>query len=354
MLRFGIASKGSFYDNTLQYLEACGLKVSRPNPRQFTARIRRLPDVELTLHRPSEIVAKVVSGDIDIGITGLDLVREMAGDDPNIIVAEPNLGFSRADLIMAAPEAWVDIQTWNDIADLAADFAASGRQLRIATKYTNLVRSFCYANGVNVFTLVDSQGATEAAPSLGYADVIADITETGTTLRENRLKIIAGTTIMRSQACLIASRHSLRQDASKLQPLQMILELIEARRKAQGFSQVIANVPGTSAAEVAERVSQSPDLGGLQGPTVAPVFPTSGKTNVLHLVDTDDTDTVASSETWFAVSLIVVADRVLDGIAYLRSLGSTGIVVLPIQYAFGEHSDSYHQLLQALEQPTER
>ncbi len=352
MLRFGIASKGSFYDNTLQYLEACGLKVSRPNPRQYTARIRRLPQAEITLHRPADIVQKIASGDLDIGITGLDYVREFAGDDPNMIVVEPNLGFSRADLIIAAPDAWVDIQHWNDIADLAADFASSGRQLRIATKYPNLVRSFCYANGVNVFTVVDSQGATEAAPSLGYADIIADITETGTTLRENRMKIIAGTTILRSQACLIAGRHSLRQNQSKLEPLQTVLELIEARRKAQGFAQVIANVPGRSAAEVAERVSQSPDLRGLHGPTVGPVFPANERTNGMQMGDISDEPSAGTpSMTWFAVSLIVVADSVLDGVAYLRSIGSTGIVVLPIQYAFSEYSDSYRQLLQAVELP---
>ncbi len=270
MLRFGIASKGSFYDNTLQYLEACGLKVSRPNPRQYTARIRRLPQAEITLHRPRISCKRSRRAILTLASLAWITCANLQVTTRICIVVEPNLGFSRADLIIAAPEAWVDIQHWNDIADLAADFASSGRQLRIATKYPNLVRSFCYANGVNVFTVVDSQGATEAAPSLGYADIIADITETGTTLRENRMKIIAGTTILRSQACLIAGRHSLRQNQSKLEPLQTVLELIEARRKAQGFAQVIANVPGNSAAEVAERVSRSPDLRGLHGPTVGP------------------------------------------------------------------------------------
>src|SRR3712207_3539782 len=162
MIRFAIPSKGTLYDGTLQFLESCGLKVSRPNPRQYTARIRGLPNTEILLHRPTDIVQKIVLGDVDIGITGLDLVREYAGDEPNLLVADANLGFGRSDLIIAAPEAWVDIQSWSDIADLAAEFAVSGRQLRIATKYSNLVRSFCYNNGINVFTLVDSQGATEA------------------------------------------------------------------------------------------------------------------------------------------------------------------------------------------------
>ena len=332
MIRFAIPSKGSLYDSALLFLEGCGLKVSRPNPRQYTAHIRSLPETEILLHRPSDIVQKVVAGDIDLGITGLDLVREFAGDEPNLIVADANLGFGRTDLVMAVPEAWVDVHTWSDVADLAAEFAAAGRQLRIATKYPNLVRDFCYHGGVNVFTLIDSQGATEAAPVLGYADLIADITETGTTLRENRLKIVAGTTILRSQACLIVGRRALRQDPRKLAVVQTVLELIEARRRARGFAQLIANVPGTSAEAVAARVVESPDLGGLQGPTVAPVYPSAA----------------ASAEQWFAVSLIVAADRVLPAVEHLRGLGSTGIVVLPVQYAFGEHSEAFRRLHEAL------
>ncbi|MDQ5854650.1 MAG: ATP phosphoribosyltransferase [Chloroflexota bacterium] len=333
MIRFAIPSKGGLYDATLQFLEGCGLQVSRPNPRQYTAKIRSLPEAEVLLHRPEEIVHKVVVGDVDIGVTGLDLVRELAGDDPNVIVAEANLGFGRSDLVMAVPEAWVDVQSWADVADLAAEFASAGRQLRIATKYPNVVRTFCYQGGVNVFTLVNSQGATEAAPVLGYADLIADITETGTTLRENRLKIVAGTTILRSQACLIAGRRALQQDAAKLRTVQTVLELIEARRRARGYAQVIANVPGESAADVGQRVALSPDLGGLQGPTVAPVY------------DRED----GALGAWFAVSVIVGADRILPAVAQLRALGSTGIVVLPLQYAFGEQSQAFAQLLEALE-----
>ncbi len=332
MIRFAMTSKGALYDGTLQFLEACGLKVSRPNPRQYTAHIRALPEAEVFLHPAADIVRKVANGDVDFGITGLDLVRELAADEPNVIVADPNLDFGRSDLVMAVPEAWVDVQSWEDVADLAAEFASSGRQLRIATKYPTLVRAFCYNGGVNVFTLVDSQGATEAAPSLGYADLIADITTTGTTLRENRLKIVAGSTILRSQACLIAGRQALQEDPAKLEAVRMVLELIEARRRGRSFAQVIANVPGASAAAVAERVTESPDLGGLHGPTIAPVYGRGGD----------------AAPDWFAVSLVVAAGRILPAVAHLRSLGSTGIVVVPLQYAFTDQSETFQRLLEAL------
>lgn len=337
MIRFAIPSKGSLYDGALAFLDSCGLKVSRPNPRQYTAHIRALPEAEVWLHRPTDVVQKVLAGDIDVGITGLDIVRELAGDEPNVIVADPNLGFGQADLILAVPEGWVDVQNWADIADLAAEFAVAGRQLRIATKYPNLVRNFCYAGGMNVFQLVDSQGATEAAPALGYADLIADSTETGTTIRENRLKVVAGTTILRSQACLVVGRRAMQQDSTKLRAVQKILELIEARRRARGFAQVIANVPGASAAEVAARVMESPDLRGLQGPTVAPVYPSNAMAGGVH-----------NAGLWFAVSLIIHADGILAAVDHLRSLGSTGIVMLPLQYAFGETSVAYDQLVAAL------
>jgi ATP phosphoribosyltransferase len=334
MLRFAIPSKGSLYDAALGFLESSGLKVSRPNPRQYTARIKALPDVEVLLHRPADIVAKVAAGDVDLGVTGLDLLMETAGDDSNIVIADDDLGFGGVDLVLAVPEAWVDVQSWHDLADLAAEWAAEGRQLRIATKFPNLVRAFCYRQGINVFTLVDSQGATEAAPALGYADLIADITETGTTFRENRLKIVAGTTILRSQACLIAGRRALLDDSRKLAVVRQMLELIEARRRARGFAQIVANVPGSSIAEVGRRIVAVPDLAGLQGPTIAPVF---DKTRALD-------ESSADAPGWFSVSIVVQSDRTLPAVEHLRAIGSTGIVVLPLHYVFADRADSFTRL----------
>jgi ATP phosphoribosyltransferase len=340
MLRFAIPSKGSLYDAALEFLASSGLKVSRPNPRQYTARIKSLPDIEVLLHRSADVVQKVASGDVDIGITGLDLLREMVADDPNVVVALEDLGFGGVDLVLAVPEAWVDVRSWHDLADLAAEMAAEGRQLRIATKYPNLVRNFCYRQGINVFTLVDSQGATEAAPSLGYADLIADITETGTTFRENRLKIVSGTTILRSQACLIVGKRALQQSAAKLQTVKSILELIEARRRARSFAQVIANVPGRDVSDVGQRIVVVPELAGLQGPTVAPVFS-----------KVDEHTVMQESQGWYSVSMVVQSEHTLRAVEHLRSIGSTGIVVLPLHYVFGDRSESFQQLQEQLAQP---
>ena len=121
MLRFGIPSKGAGYDATLALLESCGLRVTRANPRQYTATLRGLPGTEVLLHRPADIVEKVAEGSIDIGVSGLDLVHEQRHDDDDLLVILDDLGFWRAELVFAVPQGWVDVSSWQDLADLAVE-----------------------------------------------------------------------------------------------------------------------------------------------------------------------------------------------------------------------------------------
>lgn len=332
MLRFAVPSKGSLADETFRFLESCGLKVARPNPRRYTASIKSLPGAEVLLHRAPDIVEKVADGSIDLGISGYDLVAEGRGDADDLVVAYDDLGYGHCELVLAVPDSWIDVSSWQDVADLAAEYARAGRQLRIATKFPNLVRQYCAAHGINVFALVDSQGATEAAPSLGYADLIADLTATGTTLRDNHLKMVAGGTVIHAQACLIANRRALAKDPAKRELVRTVLELIEARRRARSFVSLIANVPGASVEEVGARVAAESRLAGLQGPTVAPVWSKDG-----------------SGAGWYAVSLIVDSADVLASVGHLRSIGSTGITVLPVHYVFADRSQSYARLLAQIE-----
>ena len=318
------------YDGSAAFLESCNLKVSRPNPRRYTAGIRTLPQADVLLHRPADIVEKVADGEIDIGITGLDLVEEQRGDRDNLLVIYDDLGFGRAELVVAVPDSWIDVSSWDDLADLSVELHGQGRPLRIATKYHELIRSFCYANGINFFRLIDSQGATEAAPGLGYADIIADITETGTTLRDNQLKIVGGP-ILRSQACLVANRANLRADAERLGAVKTLLELVEARQRGREFVQVVANVPGASAEDVGRKVAGRRDLAGMQGPTVAPVWTPAG-----------------ASVEWQAVTVVVRQDQVLAAIDHLRELGGDGITVVTAQYVFTAQSEEYQRLVAAL------
>lgn len=326
-LRFAIPSKGSLYDGTMSFFESCGLRIVRPNPRRYTAAISALPGVEVLLHRPADIVEKVADGEIEIGVSGLDLVEELRGDRDDLLVIHDDLGYGRCELVMAVPEAWIDVRSWRDLADLAAELHASGRTLRIATKYAALIRRFCQSHGINSFRIIDSQGATEAAPGLGYADVIADITETGTTLRDNQLKIVGGP-ILKSQACIIASRKVLRQSPETLETIKTILEMVEARRRARAVVQVTANIAGTSVADVGQRIVARPELAGAQGPTIAPVWPRAGQSDGLYMV-----------------TLVIPQEQVLAVVRYLRSLGGDAIAVMPAQYYFTAHSETFARVL---------
>jgi ATP phosphoribosyltransferase len=328
-LRFAIPSQTRLYEGSLAFLESCGLKVSRPNPRRYTAGIAALPDAEVLLQRAGDIVEKVAEGEIDLGISGFDLIEEMRGDRDDLLVIYEDLGYARCELVVAVPETWIDVTSWLDIADLSVELQSQGRPLRIATKYLGLARRFCYANGINYFRLIDSRGATEAAPGLGYADMIVDITETGTTLRDNQLKIVGGP-ILHSQACLIGNRANLRTYPERRDAVRTVLEFVEARRRARNYAQVVANVPGESVEDVGRRVAAKSELAGLQGPTVAPVWssePASG---------------------WYTVTVVVPQERVLALVDHLRTLGGAGMTVTPAQYVFDAESRIYRQLLAEL------
>ena len=326
-LRFAIPSKGSLQEGAFAFLEEHGLRVSRPNPRRYTAKIQALPGTEVLLHRSTDIVEKIADGEIDLGISGLDQVEEQRGDREDLIVIYDDLGFGRAELVVAVPETWIDVSSWADLADLAMEMNAQGHPVRIATKYPTLTRHFCYSNGINHFRLIDSQGATEAAPGLGYADIIIDITETGTTLRENQLKIVGGS-ILRSQACLIAHRQNLRSSIERRSAVRRLIELIEARQRARRYFQVSANIAGASVEDVGRRISSRPELAGLQGPTIAALW---------------DHHREMSGQ-WYMITVVVPQELLLDLVTHLRELAGNGITAVPVQYIFEPRSEVYARL----------
>lgn len=330
-LRIALTSKGSYEESTRRFLDSAGLGVQRPNPRQYVGRMSAIPDAEVLFQRTEDIVHKVAEGSADIGITGYDLVSEYASDDPTTHVVIQDLGFRRCQLVIAVPESWLDITTIDDLAELSIQFKRDGRQLRIATKFQNLVSDHLYRNGVNYFTVTAAHGALEAAPALGYADVIADLTETGVTLRDNHLRVIEGGTVLRAQACLIANLRSIGAAPRRLEQARTFIELCEARLRSREFRVITANMAAESPEVVARQVISDIDLAGETGPTVAPVFPKQ-----------------AGRERWFSVSVIVPADRMMATVDHLRSAGSRGITVSTPDYMFDTASTAFVRLRNAV------
>lgn len=203
-----IPSKGRLKEQALEVLAKAGLAVILPDDdRKYRARIDGRDDVEIAFLSASEIAGEIGQGAVDLGITGEDLLRENVADWESKAAIEVQLGFGQADVVVAVPESWLDVDTMTDLDDVAAEFRQRhGRRLRIATKYWRLTQQFFSGkHGIQVYRIVESLGATEGAPAAGSADIIVDITTTGSTLRANRLKILSDGIVLRSQACLVRS-----------------------------------------------------------------------------------------------------------------------------------------------------
>lgn len=209
MITLAIPSKGRLKEQALEMLAKAGLAVSLPgDERSYRARIEGADGIDIAFLSASEISGEIGQGAVDLGITGEDLVRENLADWEARAEIVARLGFGHADVVVAVPEIWLDVDTMADLDDVAADFRhRHGRRLRIATKYWRLTQQFfSQKHGIQVYRIVESLGATEGAPAAGLADVIVDITTTGSTLRANHLKVLADGVVLRSEACLVASK----------------------------------------------------------------------------------------------------------------------------------------------------
>ncbi len=208
MLKIGVPSKGRLMEKTFDWFGARGITMRQTgNDREYSGAVEGIDGVELVLLSAGEIPRELSAGRIHLGVTGSDLVRDKLADWPSQVAELALLGFGHADLIIAVPVAWIDVDTLDDLDAAAAAFrAAHGHRLRIATKYHRLVRDFLTKNGVADYQLVDSQGATEGTIRNLTAEAIADITSTGETLRANHLKVLSDGLIHQSQAVLFLSR----------------------------------------------------------------------------------------------------------------------------------------------------
>jgi len=207
-IKLGVPSKGRLMEKTFDWFGSRGVALAKTgSEREYSGVVEGVEGVELVLLSAGEIPRELAAGRIHLGVTGSDLVREKLANWGARVKEVAPMGFGGADLIIAVPNFWVDVDTLDDLDAAAAAFRrAHGFRLRIATKYHRLVRDFLQANGVADYQLVDSQGATEGTVRNKTADAIADITSTGETLRANGLKILSDGLIHSSQATLFKSR----------------------------------------------------------------------------------------------------------------------------------------------------
>ncbi|MEZ5715347.1 MAG: ATP phosphoribosyltransferase [Paracoccaceae bacterium] len=216
-IKLGVPSKGRLMEKTFDWFGERGVTLSRTgSDREYAGAVEGATGVELVLLSAGEIPRELAAGRIHLGVTGTDLVREKLGGWERLVEELAPLGFGHADLVIAVPSLWADVDTLDDLDAAAAAFRARhGFRLRIATKYHRLVRDFLRDHGVAEYQLVDSQGATEGTVKNETAEAVADITSTGDTLKANHLKMLADGLVLQSQATLFRARGAEMSDADR-------------------------------------------------------------------------------------------------------------------------------------------
>lgn len=226
-LKLGVPSKGRLMEKTFDWFGARGVTLQRSgSDREYAGAVDGVEGVQLMLLSAGEIPRELAAGRLHLGVTGTDLVQEKLALWGQLVEPLEELGFGHADLILAVPQAWIDVDTLDDLDAAAAMFRAHhGFRMRIATKYHRLAREFLRQAGVADYALVDSQGATEGTVKNETAEAIADITSSGETLRANHLKVLADGLILQSQATLWRSRTAPMEDSER-DTLRALMRLI--------------------------------------------------------------------------------------------------------------------------------
>jgi ATP phosphoribosyltransferase len=326
-IRLGLPSKGRLESEALSFLSEAGLSVNKPNPRQFEATIPSMPGLTVLFQRAGDIAVSVRDGSVDFGITGWDTVAERDNESNDVFLLHGELGFGHCTLNVIVPEAWQDTRSVRDLIDKRT---AQGRPLRVATKYPHLTETFLKGFGLDDTHLIRAEGTLEVAPAIGYADLIVDLVSTGTTLRDNRLRVLEEGVILTSQACLIANRSALKARPEVLALARQLLEFIVAHLRAATHVSLFANIRGETPQNIAQRMFEQSVIGGLQGPTISPVI-------------------TRQSGDWFAVHIVVSRDQLAQAISELRAIGGSGVVVTPVSYIFEEEPEACQALLEGLE-----
>jgi ATP phosphoribosyltransferase len=316
-----VPAKGRLQENAEAFFARSGLNLVKPRgARDYRGAVAGLDGIEVAYLSASEITTQLAQGAVHMGVTGEDLIREMIPDADRRVVFIEGLGFGFANVVVAVPQAWIDVRTMADVDDVATAFRQHhGRKMRVATKYVNLTRGFFSANGVIDYRIVESSGATEGAPAAGTAELIVEITTTGTTLAANGLKIVDDGLILKSQANLIASRGAdWNEDARGV--ARVILDRIAAQARARAFREVRARLANSDGA-LLEAVRQQ---FGAQTPFGGP--------------------------TWSGLlTLHCPPDQVYALTNFLRDKGAEAVAVADLDYVFSRDNPLYTLLEGGLE-----
>ena len=209
LLTIGLPSKGRLKDKAISFFNNNSLKILQSEKeRNYFGTIENKSNIKIIFLHAKEIIQRLGDGTLDIGISGLDLLKESKKNLQDKIYIKSKLDFGNANLVIAVPEDWIDVQTIADLEEVSFDIRSKrNSRLRVATKYPNLTNDFLLSKGVTQYKLIPSLGATETYPFIGSSEVITDITSTGKTLADNSLRVLKDGLILKSTACLLYAKH---------------------------------------------------------------------------------------------------------------------------------------------------
>ena len=216
VITIGLPSKGRLKDKAISFFEGNGFKILQSDKeRNYFASVENKFNIKIIFLHAKEIIQRLGDGTLDAGISGLDLLNESEKNLRDKILIKNKLNFGKANLVVAVPDDWIDVQTIADLEEVSFDIRSKrNTRLRVATKYPNLTNDFLLSKGVTQYRLISSLGATETYPFIGSSEIITDITSTGKTLADNNLRVLKDGQILVSTACLFVAK----KKAAKLQP----------------------------------------------------------------------------------------------------------------------------------------
>jgi ATP phosphoribosyltransferase len=323
-IRLALPSKGHLYDGIVEILKTAGYRVRRASDRQYEATIAGHPRFHVVFMRPTDIVAQVQEGRCHLGITGFDVFAERAAEADLAHVVIEDLGYGGCRLVVAVPESWIDVTHALDLVELAAEFKDAGKTFRVSTKYPHLAQDYFRRKGIHHYQVIDSDGALELHPTLGIADIIVDLTSSGTTLKDNRLREIEGGTVLESASCLIGHAPALRAmiDEGEAGPLALLLDAIDGVRASDGWLHLeVVGRPNSTQDAAAEAVARYLAEHGARHAARGQVW------------DTENADA-------WRVTALIPAKRLAELRRPLFSLGAVRIVGLPTRAVFDVDGES--------------
>lgn len=320
VLVVAVPSKGRLQENAEAFFASAGLELVKPRGvRDYRGSFRRVEGVEVAYLSASEITEQLACGGVHLGITGEDLVREVIANADDRVVLLQGLGFGHANVVVAVPESWIDVRDMADLDDVAISFRVRhDRRIRVATKYLRLTRNFFSSHGIVDYRIVESAGATEAAPAAGTAELIVDITTTGTTLNANGLKVVEDGLILKSEANLVAARKA-AWGKPQLEAARLVLDRIAAQQRARTFCEVRARFEDCNGALL--RLAR--EEFGVVVPFGAPSSPG-------------------------VLTLHCPPDTVHDLARFLRENGAETVTVAQMDYVYGRHNPLFAKLAAAV------